>query len=212
MHVYGKYSHCHVCSAHVLTSELNTTEAIVDSVFKAEPTNIASMIKYIESLTIKTVRGLQLHTSERGYYVVWPNRDYYKLRLNFGSTRYIGPSGVRPPLFTYPGSSKHLVIVEGEINCISLHNCVYGEFKLCSPGSASNMMQFIKYYLQFDVITIIADKDASGVVFGSALKEHLLKSGKKTNLIVLEKDFNDVLVQDGEEAVKQLFEKEMGLI
>lgn len=211
LRIYGEWAHCFSCGAHVLTSELNTPEAIVDNAFKAEPTNITNMIKYIEGLTIETVRGLQLHTSERGYYVIWPNKDYYKLRLKSGTTRYIGPSGVKAPLFTYPGSAKHLVIVEGELNAMTLHNCVYGEFKIVSPGSASELQRHIKYYIQFQRITIIVDYDAPGIVFGCALKEHLLQLNKRVDLIALKTDFNDVLVQQGEDAVKQLFEKEMGL-
>ena len=211
MRIYSEWSHCFVCNAHILTKELELPEHLIDRAFKAEPTNIPNMIKYINSLPVATIRGLQLPYNERGYYVVWPNLDYYKLRLNSGNTRYIAPSGVKPPLFVYPGSARHLIIVEGEINCMTLHNCVFGEYKLCSPGPATDMMRHLKYYAQYQRITIIVDHDAPGVIFGCQLRDHLLTLKKRVNIIALDKDFNDILTSEGEEAVKCVFEREMGL-
>lgn len=205
MHVYGEWSHCHVCLAHVRTSELGLDGAPVP---RKDPTNVPKMIQYIRGLPIKSIRGLQLPFDDRGYYIVWPDGSFYKRRNWDDKTRYIAPAGVNQPIFTYPtNTAKHLLIVEGEINAISIHDVVYGDYKVCSPGPATNFMRYIKYYTQFERITIIADRDAPGVVFGDSLKQHLLKLHKRVNLILLEKDFNQVLQESGEQGVLELFEK-----
>lgn len=212
LHIYGKWAYCFVCNVSVQTSELNLPGNIKEIREKKNPTNIPETINYIESLPDREIRGIKMHFDNKGYYIVWPNKNYYK-RRNFDGTdnRYLAPAGVTPPLFVYPGSAKHLVIVEGELNCISLHNCVYGEYKICSPGPASNLLRYVKYYLQFNKITIFVDHDAPGVVFGSQLKDLLLKNNIQTKLVTLTKDWNDVLTEEGEEAVRQRFEDAMGM-
>lgn len=205
MQIYGEFSHCYVCRAHVLTSELDLPESYVTKQIKREPTNVARMIENINKLPNKTIRGIKLPHDEYGYYVVWPSGTYYKRRNYTGKARYTAPAGVTPPLFVYPGAAKHLIVVEGEINAISLHNVVYGDFKICSPGPASDFMRHIKYFTQFNRITIFCDHDAPGVVFGIQLKNHLLSLGKRVNLNSMVTDFNQLLIDGGEEAVKQRF-------
>lgn len=208
MHVYGEWAYCFVCRAQCPSNELDLPEH-VKIVPKKDPTNIVSMVKYIESLPKKDIRGFQLHVDELGYYIVWPEKNYYKRRNFTGNARYTAPSGVKPPLFVYGGTSKHLVIVEGEMNVMSAYRATWGDYKLVSPGPASDMLRHIKYYSYYNRITIVVDYDAAGIVFGCQLKEHLLKMGKHAKLVAVRQDYNQILQDRGEEAVREQFERDM---
>lgn len=208
MRLYGKFSHCFSCGAHVLTEELDLPEH-AKIIPKKEPTNITGMIRYIETLPKKDIRGFKLHTDDLGYYIIWPEKNYYKRRNFSGNARYTAPSGVKPPLFVYGGSSKHLVIVEGELNCMSAYKATWGDYKLVSPGPASDMMRHIKVYSYYHKITIITDYDAAGIVFGCQLKEHLLKMNKHAKLVTIRQDYSQILQDRGEEAVREQFERDM---
>lgn len=201
MHIYGKYAYCFVCHANMLASELNIPEG--RTIPKPEPTNIEERLKYIRTLPTKIIRGLQLPYDNSGYYITWNNAAYYKRRNFEGRTRYIAPSGVKPPLFVCPGTETHLLVVEGELNALSLFESSYGEYKICSPGPASDFMRHIKYYLGYSKITIIADHDAPGIVFGCQLKELLHKANKQCTLVLMTEDFNRILQDKGEQAVRE---------
>lgn len=207
MRLYSDWAHCYVCSAHIPVAELQLPATYQERQAAKEPTNVPNMINYINSLELRKIRGLMLPSDDRGFFVKWPMDNYYKRRNYTGKTRYIAPSGVKPPLFVYPGDSNTLVIVEGELNAMSLHSVLLGDYKICSPGPASDMLRHIRFYIQFYRIHIFVDKDAPGVVFGCQLREHLLKLGKKITLTPMLKDFNQILQDNGQEAVKQLFEQ-----
>lgn len=208
MRIYSKYSHCFVCNAHVLTDELDLPEH-AKLIPKKDPTNVAAMIKHIKTLPTQMIRGFKLPYDERGAYIVWPEENYYKRRNFEGRVRYTAPSGVKPPLFVYGGTSKHLVVIEGELNAMSAYRASWSDYKIVSPGPASDFMRHIKYYQYYQKITLILDHDAAGVVFGCQLKEVLLKSGKHCNLVTLKQDFNETLQKHGEEAVREDFERLM---
>lgn len=208
MHLYGDTGFCFVCKASIPVSELNVPEN--KHIPKPEPTNVPDRIKYIKNLPTKLIRGLQLPYDNSGYYIVWPQNNYYKRRNFEGKVRYIGPSGVRAPLYVLPGTAQHLIICEGEINALTLYDCINmdeREFKVVSPGSASEMMRHIKYYLGYSRITIIADYDAPGICFGYQLKDLLLKSKKQTMLVLMKEDFSRILQDEGHEAVRLKFEE-----
>ncbi len=208
MHIYGENAYCFVCKASIPSAELNIPEN--KHIPRPEPTNVPDRIKYIQGLPTKMIRGLQLPYDNSGYYVVWPNIQYYKRRNFEGKVRYIGPSGVKAPLFVCPGTASHLIICEGEINAMSLYDCVNmdeREFKIVSPGSASEMMRHIKYYLGYSKITIIADYDAAGICFGYQLKDLLLKNRKSVILALMKEDFNRILQDEGPDAVRAKFEE-----
>lgn len=209
MVIYSEWAHCFVCHAHVLTSELTLPNAFEERV-KQDPVDLPRALSRINNLPRADIRGFYLPYDKYGYYILWPNGDYYK-RRNYDEAkgRYTSPAGIKKPLFVYPGSAKHLIIVEGELNAMSLHDSVYGEYKICSPGPATDMMRYIKYYLQFKFITIIVDHDAPGVVFGVSLKEMLLKERKRVNLITVKVDYNELYQNGGADLVKSQFEKDM---
>jgi DNA primase len=55
------------------------------------------------------------------------------------------------------------------------------------------------------------DKDAAGVVAGITLRDTLLKHGKDVVLLPLEKDLNDLYVEAGAEAVREVIRAAMGM-
>lgn len=207
MVIYGNWAHCMVCQAHILTSELNLPGSFTDYP-RREPTDVKKQLERVNKLPLVKTRGLLLPTDSLGYYIVWPNGDFYK-RRNFEDTkaRYTGPAGIKPPLFVYPGKADHLVVVEGELNAMSLHQIVFGEYRVCSPGSATEMTRHIKYYLQFKRVSIFVDNDPPGIVYGLMLKDLLLSKGKHVTIELMDKDFNDILQQEGEDAVRKRFER-----
>lgn len=210
MHVYQNGGHvkgfCFVCHASVF---LNDEEFEGKGVIKpkAEPTNVIRVLEYIRRLPKKAIRGLDLPYDQTGYFIVWPNGEFYKRRTWGDKTRYIAPAGVKQPLFVYPGKADHLVIVEGEINAMSLHQVLYGEYRICSPGPASEFRRHIQFYKQFKKVTIVADHDAPGVVFGVELRDMLHKLHISSTLMTVLTDFNDTLQKHGEEAVRAQFER-----
>lgn len=209
MTIYGMWAHCWVCGAHILTSELELNDYEQRVLPKQEPTNIPKKIEYIESLPVKNIRGLDLHYDNLGFYVVWPTKNYYKCRKWHGKPKYIAPSKVKAPLWVYPGSAKHLVVIEGELNAATIHNIVFGSFKICSPGSAAEFARHIKYFLQYKRITLILDHDAAGIVHGCLVRNLLHQHGKHATLVTVTQDYNDLLQTKGEEAVRKKFEKDM---
>lgn len=205
MHVYEEYAHCFVCGAHARNDKIGVKG---DVQVKKRPTDIKGVMEYIRGLPIERIRGLDFPTDNKGYYIVWPTNDFYKRRNTSGDLRYSGPRGARPPLFLYQGS-KRLIVVEGEINVCTIHTIVRPDHTICSPGSASEFKRHIKEYMKYDEITLILDHDAAGIVFGLEIKEMLLKTGKRTRLVTVRTDYNDVLQEQGPEAVKLQFERDM---
>lgn len=216
MEIYSNGGHCFVCgynsSLEEVTNEVPIEE--FEKIKKKEPENIEDKIRDIQSLTKRNIRGLNFHTDNFGYYLVWPDKTYYKKRLFSGTPRYIGPSGHRSPLLRLGSDSKVLAIVEGEINALSLQEALKDyRVTIVSPGSANELLRHMNEYLTIGAILAIVfvDRDPAGVVNGLELKRELLKHGKRVVLVALERDFNQILQEDGIKAVQEIFKKEVGL-
>ncbi len=204
MTIYGDFAYCHVCCVNMSTAELNLPEYKV--VPKPEPTNISNMIKHIESLPKKNIRGHELHYDSSGFYLIWPFRNYYKKRTNSDKARYVGPAGHRAPLFVHPGSGTTLIVCEGELNSMSLAAALDHDYTVVSPGSASEFMRHVASFKLARKVILIMDYDAAGICLGSQVKEVLLKHNVSTKLILLKKDFNQIHQDEGLEAVRAEFE------
>jgi len=204
MKVYGDVAWCFVCHMSVPVTELNLPARIISS---KEITDIKKEWEYIKSLPKKLIRGLEMPYDNRGFYVLWPNKMFYKKRLNEGKTRYIAPSGHKPPLYVCPGENSHLLVVEGELNAASIHRVKWDEYKIVSPGSAGEFLRHLEYYLQYPRITLVLDKDAAGIVHGLQIKEILLKHKKDTRLVLVSKDFSSILETQGEDSLREYFER-----
>lgn len=175
---------------------------------------------YINALPIENIRGLDFHFDSSGYYIIWPNSIYYKLRSwnsTSTSSKYLCPSGHTKPLMVLPADklTRDLVIVEGEINALSLKT-VRPHFDIVCPGGVGNftdttVISQLSNFHYYDNIIICVDSDAAGLHGALKLKK-LLYEADTTAIVVInlmEKDFNQLLVEYGKqfkEAVKKEFD------
>ncbi len=214
MHVYGEWAYCFVCQANVKASELNLPPSAREIRAKKNPVNIKERITYIKSLETKTIRGLELPYDDTGFYIVWSDESYYVKRTWTGKSRYVSPSGVVRPLFKFykrvTVANELLVIVEGELNAMSLRQSITDDVDIVSPGSANNFVKYIKEYESYKNVLIIFDLDAPGVVFGVDLKNRLL-TGRKVSVHPMERDLNVILETEGKEAVQEEYKKAVGM-
>lgn len=175
-----------------------------------EPEDIAKEFRYIESLPRRTIRGLQLPADDRGYFIAWPGGVYYKYRFHDakGGSKYLGPRGHKPPLFwVRKKGQKTLVIVEGEINGLSLGQA-FPEYDICSPGSASmfnsqNLSKHLTEFLKYDNILVVLDDDAAGIKGLIETKAFFLYKHPFVSFIRMSPDCNDVLSEQGPEFLRK---------
>jgi 5S rRNA maturation endonuclease (ribonuclease M5) len=158
---------------------------------------------------VRKIRGLEFPEDEHGYYVVWPGRTYYKKRLNGGKARYIGAAGhPKPPFWARKQGSKTLIIVEGEINAMSIAKA-YEECDVMSPGGAGDFtakraksyLQSIRYY---EILIVIADADKAGALACIELMGALSGSGQKIKHHLMQPDANEVLIESEERLRQQI--------
>jgi len=210
MEIYPDGGFCFVCGAFIPIAEMPNEEGFI--ITKKENENVQEKIEYIKQLPSERIRGLSFPKGPEGFYIIWPGNVFYKLRTTHDQPRYKGPRGLRAPLFRLDGNNGVLVVVEGEINALSLAEAYpVRTFTIASPGSCSEFNRHVDTYKQFKTIIIFADNDPAGIANGYILKETLLKSGKSVILILLDTDFNDLLQQGGPELVRRVFNERTGL-
>lgn len=210
MYCYEEFAHCFVCNAHVPVERVLDGEDI--SKVKQEAEDVVSRLRIIQELGIDRIRSLSLPRDNEGYYIVWPSGDFYKYRYFGEGQRYKGPKGHKAPVFNLGPDSNTLVVVEGEINALSLAEAFKTRrYAISSPGSCNEMMRHLPFYLTFKSISIIVDKDIPGVANGAALKAELIKRKKRVRLIACEKDINQILQDEGKEGVRRWANEHLGL-
>lgn len=175
----------------------------------AEPEDLTETYQYIESLGLKEHRGLKFPFDERGYYLCWPERNYYKYRLlTPGKTgKYLGAKGHSIPLFWakkrgYP----NLWIVEGEINALSISKAFESD-DVCSLGSASNfnankLAKYLTEFSRYTNITVVLDNDAAGYKALIESKAYFSQRIPFIRYILMTPDANEVLVEKGKEGLR----------
>jgi hypothetical protein len=196
MEVYPDgYGHCFSCGVHIYIGGENVKK------IKKYCTNMESELARIQHLPIKRIRGLRFHAEDSGaFYIVWPDKTYYKRRNLSQEVRYLAPRGVKPPIFLYPGN-EHLIVIEGEINCMSAKSVYKGPKTLCSPGAATQFTKFLDLYKTYESITLVLDFDAAGVAYGEETKEKILKFGRHCISNYVTCDYNHILVEGGPKAL-----------
>jgi hypothetical protein len=183
--------------------------------------DIAASIERIERLPRQEIRGFSLHADSLGYYIVWPDRAYYKRRIlgAESGSKYRGPSGHSKPPFVaqVDGKYSRLILIEGEFNALSLA-LLEPAATVISPGGAGDFYSkrgssdLESYSAQYTgSIDIVVDADAAGVQAAIETKAKLITLGcEDVRIFLVEKDLNDILVQDGKEALREQV-KRMGL-
>lgn len=193
----------------------------VTGTVKKEIEDLNEKMVYIRSLPTEPIRGIVFPFDTSGYYIVWPSGDYYKLRrwssADNGS-KYHCPSGHSKPIYVISSlkSSRNLLIVEGEINALSIGTTL-PTFDIISPGGVGNftdnsMISELNKFTYYDTIIICVDEDTAGLQGALKLKKILYKhQSVQAEVIInlMEKDFNQLLVEYGKnfkDAVKKEFE------
>ena len=191
--------------------------AIVSAPPTIKPEDLKNTIGYIESLPLVETRGLKFPFDNTGYYVVWPDRDYYKLRKwvqRPGDPKYVGARGHKKPWFwanyvPEPYMSPACILTEGEINALSLKEAIKG-LDIISPGSATNfydkdMKSNVDLFGHYGKVIVLVDNDEAGV--NGAIEFHKLVQpyNQDVRIILMEKDANTILCEhDGKEKLKKL--------
>lgn len=181
--------------------------------------DVAASLARIRALPKQEIRGFSLHADDRGYYLVWPDSTYYKRRV-YGadaSSKYRGPSGhKKPPLVAAQNDGDRLILIEGEFNALSFAGLESG-ICVVSPGGAGDFYsrgneRYLRDYARNGRIDIVVDADAAGAQAAIETKAKLMVLGcPDVRVHLVEKDFNDVLVQEGKEALRELCGK-MGVL
>jgi hypothetical protein len=175
--------------------------------------DLDAKLAYIDTLGKQTHRGLEFPVDKEGYYIVWPNAKYYKVRLwNDTESRYKSPKGHKKPWFIiHPPQRVYssCFVIEGEINALSLSKAISGH-SVYSPGSATNFYDREARYMlpelcKYDVINIIADADIPGVKGLIELKKALNSLDKLVTIRLMSTDCNDILTSKGVEGLKHVF-------
>lgn len=206
--VYPTHAYCFGCATRFELTDIGLTS----NEPKKQPEDISASLAYIASLPKANVRGISLPVDDRYFYIVWPDFKYYKkrnLRINEGA-KYRCPTGISKPLYV-PRQTKgqdRLVITEGELNALSLAQ-IPGDYDICSPGGCGDFKneRYMSFYLTYKKFCLILDKDAAGMGAAIALRAMLLKHSPYIDVRFVEKDFNDVLCQDGKEKLVEMSQR-----
>lgn len=175
-----------------------------------EKEDLNETFDYIATLPQKEMRGLQFAADSKGYYICWPNREYYKLRLFTPGRgpKYIGPSGIKPPLFwARKKENSTLLVAEGEVNALSIASAL-PEVDVCSPGSATmfssnNLLKYLHIFKSYSTVIVVLDNDAAGTKGLIEAKAFFLYKIPFIHYILLSPDPNEVLIEQGKEALRK---------
>lgn len=208
--VYKDHFRCYACGESGLLERLGMrSEQVPDEPPKED---LEKSFRYINSLPYKEVRGMQLPADDRSYYIAWPDQVYYKRRFfKDGQCKYVGASGHKKPPFwlrTYSTAFDTLVIVEGEINAISV-KIACPEFAVMSPGGVGDFTphrakQYLQSTIKYSTILIVADNDAPGAQAAIQLMGELRGRGRKVYAKLMAPDANDVLTGEGSGRLKEI--------
>lgn len=216
-HIYydtGRYK-CYGCGASGWLDEIGIDTGKSRSLVDKYKEDLPESIKYIKSLPEKTLRGVNIKASDANLYILWPNDDYYKSRslMQNGGSKYLCPVGHKKPLYYLRRSkgmswwTKTLILVEGELNALSIHQ-VMPYIDVISPGGTADIVASVKkdlnIYRNYSSILVMVDADKAGTVAGVAAGTALRDAGINVYIASLNKDANERLVQDGAKALEEV--------
>lgn len=172
--------------------------------------NIEEKFAYIASLPRAKIRGLEFPCDTRGYYVCWPDKSYYKYRFfePGQGPKYVGPKGHKPPIFwARKLLGGTLYVTEGEINARSVETAISG-VSVCSLGSATmfnstTLNKLLTTLKEYSNVVVVLDKDAAGTKALIETRAAFLYKLPFTRYIQLDRDANEILVEDGPEKLRE---------
>lgn len=174
------------------------------------PEDLRESLGLIQALPRASHRGLpELPTSRDGFYIVWPDNSYYKLRKFKDDPRYLAPRGHAQPLLGWNGDSGIAIIVEGELNALSLASQT--DYTVISPGGASGFDTLREDLLEacasYDKILVWTDRDPAGIKALWRTVPYLLDVCPDVRYITTEEDANNILVSQGGQALRDCVER-----
>lgn len=161
---------------------------------------------YISSLPKRDIRGLALHSDFGGYFITWPDNQFYKYRKFTGEPKYVGPKGHKPPLFwARRRGTEALYIVEGEINALSAAVVIKDD--VCSPGSAScfnpdNLGLHLTQIKQYSKVVVVLDNDKAGRQGLIEARALFLYKIPYAEFMLISPDCNEILSEEGPKALR----------
>lgn len=177
--------------------------------------DLGKKLAYIDSLRVEKYRGFELPYDQKGHYIVWPDRSYYKLRQSDpkAKARYLGPAGHKASLFwARKGHSETLCIVEGEFEAMSVAAAI-PDWDVVSPGGVSQFgnRQNLTHWIRYAKVIVATDDDAPGREAAMEIQGLLLNKVPELRLILksVEKDFNDIFCEHGPENLKREIHREV---
>lgn len=205
--IYSDHFACYGCGKRGPRSALKGEYATMP-IEDPEPEDLAEAFRYIDSLPFTEQRGLSLPTDRDGFYIVWPDRSYYKYRFfSPWGPKYIGARGHVKPLFTAnTAASRVCLMVEGELNALSLAKAV-PELTVVSPGGSGNFSKkqiaaLLTQMANYDILTLIVDEDAAGAKAVVEALPVLRLAGKRVWTWLMTPDANQTLQDVGVEALR----------
>jgi hypothetical protein len=212
MYLFPNGGFCFVCGKSATLAELGNPEPPTEE--ELLPEDLARSFAYIDSLALRQWRGLTLPLDDDSAYLVWPDRTYYKRRLLHNEkVRYLSPLGHRKPWFWARREGDTLIVIEGELNCLSVAEAT--PYACVSPGGAGDFSSTqakknLPSIIQYDTILVVADADAAGAKAVIDLYGELAGRGKTAKTLLMPTDANEVLQQRGKEELRQEIERGLG--
>ena len=200
------WAHCFSCGWNIPSNRLPGFEKEPEPGEEVEEgekyvEDIEASIRRIEALPRQRIRGLVLPYDGNSYYIVFPDRNYYRRRFHAANAhggKYRSPAGVSRPAFVLKGADAAGVclFVEGEINALSIKE-VCPEITVCCPGGAADFANAGAIYREHirgaARIIGIADRDAAGA--GACLALVAQVWPRKVELQLWSTDANDLLIK-----------------
>jgi hypothetical protein len=207
------YGFCWVCWKQYRMS--GPTEARIKT--QKPPEDLDASLDKVSLLPKKMIRGLELPYNDYGYFIIWPDKSYYKVRkYKDDGSKYYGASGHKPPIFDLregSTSTRTLLVVEGEINALSAKKSMPW-LPVISPGSAGHFKvhedKILEICKLYDDVVIWADEDDAGYECILQLGGSLQFMGKIVDFILSNSDANEILITQGVDKLRSFIRKYTG--
>lgn len=216
MHLYEDHGFCFVCGKYASLDELGM-EGAPAPVKPRYVEDLEAKAIYIWELPRKLVRGFSLPCDKDGFYIEYPGSLFYKFRFwnpPEGKDKYRCPPGHPKEIFVWNDRpSPTLLIVEGELNAMSLGEA-FPEYDVISPGAASDFLSkrttdYLTTLCHYANMLVVVDRDPAGTVAAIHAKATLLPVCRNVSIVLMKRDANEILTNDGKEALKEEFKRLM---
>lgn len=215
MHVYESGGYCFSCGYYAPHGP--TGDAKLPKVAPVEPEDLKPALRRIGGLKRSVIRGLELPADERGYYIVWPGGTFYKYRLFKGEPRFLAPKGHKQPLLKVMHATnwtESLILIEGELNAVSIRGGPGEGPDIISPGSAGNFLsqsdEIVELASKYRRVLIWTDHDPAGIKALWHIYPKLVKLGIEVLEHTSTEDANDILVKRGPGGLRQYIMNVLG--